>query len=95
MKYPTKIHTRAVSGAYFVHVLALFLFSIHEPIATALVEIEIDFLLDFLAEDINELMDNLTYADTYLNSKEKRMLKNIHDWLIWENMNRPGIDFGS
>ena len=33
-------------------------------------------------------------TDIYF-AKEKRMLKNIHEWLIWENMNRPSIDFGS
>jgi len=95
MKYPMKIHTQAVSGSFLVHVLALFPTDIHEPIAVALADIGIDCLLDFLAEDINDLIGELMIEDRSLNPKEKRMVKNIHEWLIWETQNRPGIDFST
>ena len=88
-----KRHTRAVSGQFFIHILSLFPPAIHEPIATSLTEIGIDCLLDFLSEDINDLMENMSYEDRELNTKEKRILINIHEWLIWETVHRPGIDF--
>lgn len=82
-----KRHTRANSGEFFIHVLALFPSLVHEPIVSALEVLGIDCLIDFLAEDINELMTTLTAEGVKLSIKEKRILKNIHEWLIWENNN--------
>ena len=90
-----KIHTGAVSGSFLIHVMALFPTDIHEPIAVALADIGIDCLLDFLAEDINDLLGELMIGDRFLNPKEKRMLKNIHDWLIWETQNCPDLNFST
>ena len=58
---------------------ALFPEDVYQPIVLALEEIGIDCLLDFLAEDTDYLLENLEFEDSYLNAKEKRMLKNIRE----------------
>ena len=95
MTYPVKAHTQANSAQFFVHIFALFPENVFMPIVSALDEIGIDCLLDFLGEDVEYLLSELQYHDRPLNAKEKRMLKNVHEWLVWESSNRPGIDFGS
>ena len=82
MTYPVKVHTQANCAEFFTHIFALFPEDVYKPIATALGEIGIDCLLDFLAEDTDYLIENLEFEDRYLNAKEKRMLKNIHEWII-------------
>ena len=94
MSYPTKHHTQAVSSEYLTHVLALFPEEVHTPIALALHEYGIDTLLDLLAEDVERVIAEAYYDDNkYLRPKEKRVLRQIHEWLIWETKNRPDIDF--
>src|SRR5687768_8531759 len=95
MTYPVKAHTRSNSADFFTHVFALFPEEVYQPIVSALSDLGIDCLLDFLAEDTEYLMDELIFEDRNLNAKERRMLKNIHEWVIWESSHRPGIDFST
>ena len=95
MTYPVTPHTRAISTEFFTHIFALFPEDVYQPIVSALAELGIDCLLDFLAEDTEYLMSELKFEDRPLNAKEKRMLKNIHEWVIWESSHRPGIDFNT
>ena len=53
----------------------------------------IDCLLDFLAEDVDQLATDLMVDERHLNFKEKRIMRNVHEWLIWETKNCPSIDF--
>lgn len=85
MTYPVKAHTQANSAEFFTHIFALFPEDVYQPIVIALGDIGIDCLLDFLAEDTDYLLDNLYFEDRDLSTKEKRMLKNIHEWIIWES----------
>src|SRR5688572_32804896 len=95
MTYPVKAHTRANSADFFTHVFALFPEEVYQPIVSALSILGIDCLLDFLAEDTEYLMDELIFEDRDLNTRERRMLKNIHKWVIWESSNQLGIEFGT
>src|SRR5688572_11259850 len=85
MTYPVKAHTQANSADFFTHVFALFPEEVYQPIVSALSDLGIDCLLDFLAEDTEYLMDELMFEGRNLNAKERRMLKNIHEWVIWES----------
>ena len=95
MSNPMKPHTQGSRGAFFIHVLALFPDDVIESLAKSMAETGIDCLLDFLAEDVQYLMTELTDKERSLNMKEKRILKNIHEWLTWESTNQPGIDSGT
>ena len=95
MSYPVKAHTRGNSAEFFKHVFAIFPKDTHEPVMEALAEMGIECLLDFLGENVTFLLNNLKYQGRDLNLKEKRTLKNVHEWMIWESSNRPGIDFGT
>jgi hypothetical protein len=88
-------HTQSNSAEFFTHIFALFPEDVYQPIVIALGDIGIDCLLDFLAEDTDYLLDNLYFEDRDLSTKEKRMLKNIHEWIIWESSTQPGIDFST
>ena len=88
-----KPHTQGNSGAFFIHVLALFPDDVIEPLAGSLTEDGIDCMYSFLAKSVYYLMNELTVKRRNSNIKEKRMLKNIHEWLTWESTNQPGIDF--
>lgn len=84
MTYPVKAHTQANSAEFFTHIFALFPEDVYQPIVSALEDIRIDCLL-FHAEDTDYLVENLEFEDRNLNARERRMLKNIHEWIIWES----------
>ena len=69
MTYPVKAHTRANSAEFFTHIFALFPEDVYQPIVSALGEIGIDCLLDFLAEDTDYLLENLEFDGRNLNAK--------------------------
>ena len=60
MNYLIKLQTQGNSGAFFIHVLALFPGDVIEPLAESMTEAGIDCLLDFLVEDVQYLMTELT-----------------------------------
>ena len=70
MTYPVKAHTQANSAEFFTYVFALFPKEVYQPIVSALNDLGIDCLLDFLAEDTEHLMDELLFEDRNLNTRE-------------------------
>ena len=93
MSYPTKVHTRLNSTEFFQHVFSLYPSNVSGILVTALNDIGIDNLFDFLGETY-EYYEDLKYKDRVLNKKGQRILRQVYNWLRWETANRPGIDFG-
>ena len=100
MAYTTATHTRAISHDWLLHILGLFgtdtsnilLGLIHEKTKT---------LVDFIGTPIDELVDmewphqdDATRIMT-LTRAEKRLLRNVHAWMIWVHTTFPRIDYST
>ena len=98
MSYPKKPLTRLNSKLAFDHVFAIFDPALTVPILEALNQEGITNLIDFISED-NQAYDGLEYVDTagahFLTKPETRLVKKIHEWLVWELQEYPSIDLES
>ena len=98
--YPTKPHTRATSSDFLNHIIDIFenYSTSSDNIWTGLQSEDITTLLEFIGSPTEDLC-NLEYdhdgVNKTLTKPEKRLVKNIHAWILWENKNRPNIDFGT
>ena len=88
MAYTTATHTRAISHDWLLHILQLF-GTDATNIKLGLQEEGIKTLLDFVGTPAHELVDMEWPHDTddtkvnTLTRADKRVLKNMHAWMIW------------
>ena len=100
MAYTTATHTRAISQTWLTHILDLFGTDTLN-IKLGLTEENTLTLFDFVGTPIDELLDmewpHVT-DDTKvmtLNRADKRLLRNVHAWIIWVQSTFPGINFST
>ena len=96
MSYPELPHTRAVSYEFLDHILEIFGTQI-KNIKLGLEEEVLNTLLDFIGTPVDELAtmewiddENNRHSLTKANI---RLLRNMHAWILWEEKNRPGLDY--
>ena len=100
MAYPTATHTWAISHSWLIHILGLFGIEATN-IQLGLKEDGIKTLLDFIGTPAEELVDMEwphELEDTRvmtLTRADKRLLKNMHTWMIWVESTFPSIDFST
>ena len=98
MSYQLKAHTRSNSMEFLDYILNLFeTETMNIRRAFQAPDNDITTLIEFLGTSIEDLYD-LEYEDDEqkkknFTKKELRLLKHIHAWILWEQQNRPGINF--
>ena len=100
MAYTTATHTRAISHDWLIHILGPF-GTEATNIQLGLKEDGIKTLLDFIGTPAEELVDMEWPHDLddtkvmTLTRADKRLLKNMHAWMIWVESTFPGMDFST
>ena len=89
-------YTMVVSFSFLDHILGLFEDKA-KNIRLGLEEEVLNTLLDFIGTPVEEL-ETIAWTDdenkTHTLTKPNiRLLRNIHAWMIWEEKNRPGINY--
>ena len=98
--YPIRHHTRLNSAEYLDHIIDIFegLTPSSDNIWRALQYEQISTLMDFMGMTTDDLV-NLEYTkdekQCTLTKAEKRLVRDMHAWVIWESKHCPGIDYES
>src|SRR6476660_6568846 len=100
MAYTTATHTRAISHDWLLHILGLF-GTDTTNIMLGLKEDGIKTLFDFVGSPADELVDmEWPHEDDdtkvmKLTRADKRLLRNMHSWIIWVESTFPGINYST